>query len=241
MTEKNKNNVNIDFNKISLLMKIGLIGATINLAADMIIGWGIRNEHLEGIEKLVSHYLSVSDGRLFLSSILGLIGAPISVIAHYGIYKLIKPYSKKYSKLYKIGLLGGLLLGGPGVHMSSVAAAYFYKYMSIASPNLALNLSIKFVYYFCLPVYVPFFVFCLIETYAHIKAISQGFSPYPRWAWIFSFPIGTLIFSVFNLFGNKPLINAIMVGSLTLGNIWKITGSLFMLNRAKENWQKASL
>jgi len=43
MKEKIALKKDIDWNKISLLMKIGLLGALINLAGDMIIGWGIRN------------------------------------------------------------------------------------------------------------------------------------------------------------------------------------------------------
>lgn len=231
---------NIDWDKISLLMKIGLVGAFINLAGDMIIGWGIRNEHLTGLEGFVSHYLTVSDGRLFCSAILGLVGAPISTVAHFGVYKLIEPFSQKYSKLYRNGLFGCLVLGGPGVHMSSVATAFFYKYMTLTNPDVALAASIRFACYFSLPLYIPFLVFWIIETYAHLKAFSTGLSPYPRWCWIFSLPVGTLIFSFVRLLGNHVIVNAIMVGCLTLGNIWKIAGLLIMLKKAEENCLKVS-
>jgi len=241
MKEKIALKKDIDWNKISLLMKIGLLGALINLAGDMIIGWGIRNEYLIGIEGFISHYLKVSDIRLFWSAILGLIGAPVSTIAHFGVYQLIKQFSQKYSKLYRNGLFGCLILGGPGVHMSSVATAFFYKYMTVVSPNTALAASIKFACYFSLPLYIPFFAFLITETYAHLKVISTGLSPYPRWCWIFSLPVGTLIFSFIKLLGNHAIVNAIMVGSLTLGNIWTIAGLLMMLKKAEENWQKVSV
>lgn len=222
-------------NKVNLLLKIGIVGASINLAGDLLAGWGIKDISLNGIEGLVSQYLTMSDRRMFWSAILGLVGAPVSVFGHLGIYKLIKPYSRQYAKLYKVGMLGCLALGGSGVHMSSLASAFFYKYMTAAAPETALATSIKFVCYFSLPLYIAFFVFWFIAVYAHIRAIAGGFSPYPRWCWVFSMPVGGLLFSLVSVFGNHALVNAIAVGALTLGNIWKLGGHLLMLNKVKEN------
>ncbi len=96
----------------------------------------------------------------------------------------------------------------------------------------ALAASIKFVCFFFAPLY-SFFVFWLIHTYAHIRAIAGAFSPYPRWCWVFSMPVGALLFSLVNVFGNYAIVSAIMVGALTLGNIWALGGSLLMLDKAK--------
>jgi predicted permease len=135
-------------------------------------------------------------------------------------------------------MLALLVLGGPGVHMSSVASAFFYKYMTASNPETALAASIKFVCYFSLPLYLAFFIFWLIQTYAHIRSIAGGFSPYPRWCWVFSIPMGALIFSLVHVFGNYAPVNAILVGALTLGNIWTLGGHLLMLGKAKENKEK---
>ena len=235
--EEIKSNKEIDWGKVSFLLKIGILGALINLVGDTLVSWGVRNTSLIGIEGQVFHYLSVSDSRIFWSAILGLIGAPVSVCGHLGIYKLIKPYSKKYAKFIIVGLIGCFALGGAGVHMSSLAALFFYKYMMVVSPSTALASSIKFVCYFSLPLYIAFFVFLFIEVYGHIRAIAGGFSPYPRWYWIFSMPVGGLIFNLFSVFGNYEIVNAIVVGALTLGNIWQLSGSLYLLDKAKENWE----
>lgn len=238
MKEKIKFDEDIDWVSVRFLLKLGIIGALINLAGDMIISWGVRDTSLSGIEGLVSQYLTASDARMFQSAIMGLVGAPVSVFGHYGIYKLLKPYSRKYARLYGVGMLGGLILGGSGVHMSSLASAFFYKYMTAADPEIALAASIKFVSYFSLPLYIFFFVFCFIEIYAYIRAIIGGFSPYPTWFWVFSMPVGALIFSLFKVFGNYAIVNAIVVGALTLGNIWMLSGALLMLDKAKENREK---
>ncbi len=239
MKEEIKFKEDIDWGRIGLLIKTGIIGALINLAGDLLAGWGIRDTSLTGIEGAVSQYLSMTDGRIFWSAMLGLVGAPISVFGHFGIYKLIKPYSRRYAKLYGVGMLGLLALGGAGIHMSSLASAFFYKYMTAVSSETALELSIKFACYFSLPLYMAFFVFWLIHTYAHIRAVAGGFSPYPRWCWVFSVPVGAFLFSLVGIFGNYAIVNAIMVGALTLGNIWTLGGSLLMLNKARKT--KANL
>ena len=156
MKEEIKFEEGIDWGRIDLLIKTGIIGALINLAGDLLAGWGIRDTSLTGIERVVSQYLSMTDGRIFWSAMLGLVGAPTSVFGHFGIYKLIKPYSRRYAKLYGVGMLGLLALGGAGIHMSSLASAFFYKYMTAASSETALELSIKFVCYFSLPLYMVF-------------------------------------------------------------------------------------
>lgn len=224
----------IDWRKAGLLLKIGVLGAFINLAGDMLVGWGVRDTSLGGIEGLVRQYITMSDEKMFWAALLGLVGAPVSVFGHFGIYKLLKPYSKKYSDLFGVGTLGCLILGGPGVHMSSVASAFFYKYMMASAPEVALTASIKFVSYFSLPLYIPFFVFLAIAVYAYIRAVTGGFSPYPRWGWVFSMPVGVLIFSLIGVFGNYAVVNAITMGALTLGNIWMLSGTLYLVNKAKE-------
>ncbi len=231
----------IDWIRIKRLMVIGLIGAILILVGDFLAGWGVRDTSLDGIEGLISPYLTISDCRLFWSAILGSVGVPIAGIGHIGIYKLIKPYSQKYAKLYRVGIFGFLSFGGAGVHVSSLAAAFFYKYMMAASPETALEASIKFACYFPLPLYVALFACWMILVFSHIKAFAKGFSPYPRWCWIFSMPVGTLLAGLIVVCGNHAIVNAISVGAFSVGNIWNLGGLLLMFGRAKENWQRRPL
>ena len=151
------------------------------------------------------------------------------------IYKLLKPYSQKYAKLYAIGILGFLAFGGAGVHVSSVTSAFFYKYMTAVSPETALAASMKFASYFPLPLYIALLTCWIIMVYVHIRAIAGGLSPYPRWCWVFSMLVGTLFVSLISILGNYAIVNAIMVGVFSFGNIWMLGGHLLMLSKAKEN------
>lgn len=221
----------INWDKVSFLLKIGIIGAVIILVGDLLMGWGVKDMNLSGVEQQISQYLTVSDDRMFWSSLLGLIGVPIACVGHFGIYKLLKPYSQKYAKLYAIGVLGFFAFAGAGVHVSSVASAFFYKYMVALSPENALATSIKFASYFPLPLYIVLIPCCVIMVYAHIRAVAGGFSPYPRWCWVFSMLVGTLFVSLIAVFGNHAIVNAIMVGAFSFGNIWMLGGHLLMLGR----------
>ncbi len=51
-------------------------------------------------------------------------------------------------------------------------------------------------------------------------------------------PVGDLLFSLAGIFGNHAIVNAIVMGALTLGNIWMLSGVLLMLGKAKENHKK---
>lgn len=223
-----------DLHRISMLLKIGIAGAFIILAGDLLMGWGVRDDELNGMAGQLSQYLTISDKRMFFAAVLGFTGVPLAVVGHWGIYKILKPYSQKYARLYALGILGFLAFGGAGVHVSSIEAAFFYKYLSAADPVNALELTVKFALYFLLPLYVVLLTGWFIMVYAHIRAVAGGWSPLPSWAILFSMPAGTLIFSLIGLFGNHALVNAIMVGAFSLGNVWSLSGHLWMLRRLQK-------
>lgn len=225
----------IDRDRISLLLKIGIFGAVVILAGDLLMGWGLRDTGKTGIEGQLSQYLTVPHIRMVWAAVLGFTGVPIAVVGHYGIYKLLQPYSRKYAGLYGVGIFGFLAFGGAGVHVSSVEAAFFYQHMTAAAPEMAVQSTVKFASYFLLPLYAVLLTGWLIMVYAQIRAVSGGFSPYPRWGWIFSMPVGSLLVSPIGLLGNYEIVNAIMVGAFSVGNIWTLAGHLWMLRLAKGN------
>ena len=223
----------IEWNQIALFLKIGIVGAVVILAGDLLMGWGLRDPEQTGIARQLSPYLTVSDGRMFWASVFGFAGVPIAVVGHCGIYKLLKPYSAKYAKLYAVGILGFLAFGGAGVHVSSVEAAFFYQRQTAAGAAAALDSTLQFAMYFLLPLYIVLLTCWAIMVYAQIRAVLCGLSPFPRWFWIFSMPVGSLLFCPIGLFGNHELVNAVMMGAFSLGNIWTLVGHLLFLRKAK--------
>ena len=229
------NNINdkIDYDKIRLYLKIGILGACIVLAGDILMGWGLKDASLSGIESTASQYLGVSDKRMYISSLCGLIGVPIAVIGHVGIYKMIKPYSAKYAKLYLVGTLGFLSCGGAGVHVSSTEAAFFYKHMNIADPSMALINTMNYVSHFLVPLYIVVIISWIIIVYAHIRVVLGNFSPYSKACFLSSMLVGTSLTSTVGLLGNHEWVNALMLGAFSVGNMWTLIGHYIILSRLK--------
>lgn len=225
----------LDWSRIRKLFIIGLCAGVMVLIGDMLLGWGLANESLEGLEGILSAYLSLFDSRIFWSSFLGFIGIPIEALCYFGIYRLIAPYSEKYAHMYRTGILGYLAFGGCGVHVPCLASVFFYKYMMQANPEQALQLSIHFASYFLLPGMVMLIIFWLIHSYAQISAFAKGLTPYPKWCWIFSMPVGMVATELLHLIGNHAIVNALTAGWISIGNIWMFAGLLIMMNKVGTN------
>ena len=144
-------NKELDWPRIAHLMKIGIAAALMVLVGDMLLGWGVHDAAKPGMEGFLSAYLNLSDGRIFWSALLGLIGIPLEALCYFAVYRLIAPYSSRLAHLYRSGILGVLAFGGCGVHVPCLACVFFYKYMMAASPETALDASVRFGLYFLLP------------------------------------------------------------------------------------------
>lgn len=63
----------LDWQRIEKLLRIGLFAGIMVLVGNMLLGWGVADESLRGVEKELSAYLTLSDTRIFWSAFLGLI------------------------------------------------------------------------------------------------------------------------------------------------------------------------
>ena len=120
-------NKELDWPRIAHLMKIGIDAALMVLAGDMLLGWGMHDAAKQGLEGFLSAYLNLSDGRIFWSSLLGLIGIPLEALCYFAVYRLIAPYSSRLAHLYRSGIIGVLAFGGCGVHVPCLACVFFYS------------------------------------------------------------------------------------------------------------------
>ena len=89
----------LDWARIKKLFIIGLIAGIMVLVGDMLLGWGEADDSISGMAGALSAYVTLSDTRIFWSSILGFIGIPLEGLCYFGIYRLIAPYSEKYAYL----------------------------------------------------------------------------------------------------------------------------------------------
>ena len=82
-----------DWPRIAHLLKIGIVAALMVLVGDMLLGWGVHDPAKSGLEGFLSAYLNLSDGRIFWSALLGLIGIPLEALCYFAVHRLIAPSS----------------------------------------------------------------------------------------------------------------------------------------------------
>ncbi|MCM1263476.1 MAG: hypothetical protein NC313_12235 [Butyrivibrio sp.] len=235
-TENHFNNIGIsselDMPRIRHLMKIGLVAAFMVLAGDMLLGYGAAKTEVYGIPVTFARYLDVSDIRIFWSALLGMIGIPLECLCYFAIYRLIAGKSEKYAHTYRAGIFGCLIFGGCGVHVPCCMMVYFMKKMAALSPDTAYEMTVKFLTYFLAPATLVFLIFFFILFVTQIMAFAKGFTPLPKWTWIFSVLFGILAAAVLKI-PNLPLTNAFATGWISLGNLWMFGGLLFVTKKGE--------
>ena len=223
----------LDKQRIKKLLIIGLFAGVMVFAGDFILGYGTGDASLDGLERKLSAYLSLSDTQIFVSALLGFIGIPLEGLCYFAVYRMIAPFSEKYAHIYRSGIFGYMIFGGCGVHVPCLTCVFFYKYMMNVSPETAYDSTIKFGMYFLLPGVVMFLIFFAVQSYAHIAAFAKGLTPYPEWCWIFCLPVGMAVTMILKLFGDVAITNALTAAWISIGNIWQFGGLLIMMKKAK--------
>ncbi|MCR5596144.1 MAG: hypothetical protein K6G12_09865 [Lachnospiraceae bacterium] len=222
----------LDRDRIRKLFIIGLLAGIMVLIGDMLLGWGVSDNSLSGLAKELSSYDDISDGRIIWSAMLGFIGIPLEGLCYFGIYRLIAPYSEKYAHMLRSGIIGYIAFGGCGVHVPCLAVVYYYNRMMSMCPDEAVSNTLSFGLYFLLPGTIAFFIFFIVLSIAQITAFAKGYTPYPRWCWIFSLPVGMAAAMLLKFAGNHAIANALTAGWISIGNIWMFGGLLVMMRKA---------
>ena len=117
----------------------------------MLLGWGISDPSVTELPAMFTRYLSVSDGRIFASALLGLIGIPVECLCWFAIYRMIQPYSEKDAHAYRAGIIGCLAFGGCGVHMPCCAAVYLVKRFYANDPATVADEALRWIGWFFTP------------------------------------------------------------------------------------------
>lgn len=217
----------LDMPRIRKLLSIGLLASALHFAGDMILGWGVEDETLTGILRMVSAYTATPDGGIFAAALLGLIGMVLEGLAYFGIYRLIVPCSPKLAHSYRSGILGYLIFGGCGFHVPTCALVFLTKH------GLAEEAALRYAAYFLLPAFALFWVFFLALEIAQIRAFAKGQTPCPKWGWVFSLPVGMVIAMLPGVCGNAPFANALSCAWIAFGNLWMFGGLLAVVKRTK--------
>ncbi len=218
----------LDLPRIKKLLTIGLIASLFHFAGDMILGYGVEEDSLTGLLRILSAYTGTSDGGIFAAALLGLVGMVLEGLACFGIYRLIVPFSPRYAHRYRAGIFGYLMFGACGFHVP-VCALVFLRKHGLASEQL-----LQYAAYFLLPAFVLFWIFFLVLSVSQIQAFAKEQTPCPKWCWIFSMPVGMALCMILWAFGNVPFINALACAWIAFGNLWMFGGLLAVVLKAEK-------
>ena len=219
-------NDTLDWQRIRHLLKIGILASLMVLTGDMLLGWGVSDPSVTNLPAVFTRYLSVSDGRIIVSALLGLIGIPIECLGWFAIYRMMKPFSEKDAHAYRAGIIGCLAFGGCGVHVPCCMAVWMLKHFYADDPATAMQETLGFIGWFLLPATVIFLVFFLLAAVTQIRAFAKGHTTLPRRCWVFSVLFGFVFAVVMRLIGNYSLTNALATGWISIGNLWMMCGLL---------------
>ena len=217
----------LDWPRIRKLMAIGLFAALLTLIGDMLLGWGVEDTSLTGLARMLSAYVHTSDGGIFAAAILGMTGITLEGLCYFGIYRLMAARVPAYAHRYRSGIFGYVIFGGCGFHVPVCAMVFLTKH------GLAAELVWKYAAYFVLPAFVLFWVFFLVLEVTQIRVFAKGLTPYPKWCWVFSLPVGMAAAMLLNIFGNQPWVNAVSCAWISVGNLWMFGGLLAAMKLAR--------
>lgn len=223
--------INIDWKRIRHLLKLGIVAACMVFVADMVIGWGTYNYDVKELPAMWARFLLVSDERLAISALLGLIGIPIECLCWFAVYRMVKPYSESEAHIYRAGILGCLAFGGCGVHVPCCMAAYLLKRFYANNPDTVSGEMLDFMKWFFVPATVIFLVFFFLAAIVQIVAFVKGNTPLPKWCFVFNILFGVIWIALMRLIGDYAIINALAAAWISVGNLWMMGGLLIMTRR----------
>ena len=139
-------------------------------------------------------------------------------------------------------LFAAALLGLVSITLEGLCLFGVYRLIAAKSPESAHRYRAGIFGYviFCgcgfhvlLPAFLLFWVFFLILEITQIHAFAKGRTPYPRWCWVFSMPVGMAAAMAVTVFGNHPAVNVISCAWIAIGSLWMFGGLLAAMKKAR--------
>ena len=225
----------LDWARITHLLRLGIVSAVMVLTGDMLLGWGVMDPSVEGVPAMLSRYLSVPDWRIIASALLGLIFIPVECLCWFAVHRMIEPYSERDAHAYRAGIIGCLAFGGCGVHVPCCMTVYLLKRFYTDNPANYSAEILRWAAWALIPATAIFLVFFILAAVVQIHAFRSGNTPLPRRCWIFSVIFGLIAAVLFRSFGDHALTNALSTGWISIGNLWMSAGLLVEARRVEKS------
>lgn len=216
----------LDWPRIRKLLAIGLFAAALHMAGDLILGWGVEDEQLSGLPRLISAYTGTPDGGILAAALLELFGMTLEGLSMFGVYRLLAARAPAYAHRCRTGIFGNLIFGTAS-HVAICALVFLTKH------GVADDVRLRYAAYFVLPSAILYWLSLALLCVTQLTAFAKGLTPYPRWCWVFSIAVGMLPPVGLKLLGNAPFWNAFYCAWIAFGTLWMFGGLLVTLRTAR--------
>ena len=169
----------------------------LHFIGDMMLGWGVEDETLTGMMRLLSAFTTASDGVIFAAALLGMFGMVLEGLSAFGVYRLMAEKAPDYAHRYRSGIFGYVIFSACWFHVPYCAIAFLMKH------GVDVALLSRCYTYFVLPSLALFWVFFLLMQITQIKAFAKGLTPYSKGSWVFSMLMGMLTAAAMSVFVNR--------------------------------------
>lgn len=213
--------------KAERCLKIGLLGALLTLAGDLLIGAAKFPDGADMIEGYFAIALAMPAWEPVLGGMIGFAGICLEFPAMMTICPLINEKMPRSGRFYKLAMYVYLALGGGAVHLPCGAFMWIYKAVTgAAGQAAAYDIALKYLLYFLMPAAAVFGVFFIGASAVQFIAFYKGATPFPKWYCVFNLLILKAVFNAVRQLGNTAFINGIATSNMSLGAIIMFTALL---------------
>ncbi|MBR2739724.1 MAG: hypothetical protein IKD87_03550 [Oscillospiraceae bacterium] len=213
--------------KAERCLVIGLFGAVLTLAGDLLIGAYRFPDGANMLEGYFAIALAMPEWRPVLGGLIGFLGICLEFPALMTVYPLICENMPRGGRFYRLSMYVYLAIGGGAVHLPCGAFMWIYRSVTKTAGQAAgHDIATRYLLYFLLPVTAVFTVFFVGANAVQFISFFKGMTPFPKWYCIFNPLIGKAVFNSARQLGNSALINGIATSNMSLGAIVMFTALL---------------
>lgn len=188
---------------------IGLLGATLTLTGDLLIGYVKFPDGAGMLESYFAAALTLPVWRPILGGMIGFLGISLEFLGLMTVYPLLKKNMPRGAAFYRLSMYVYLAIAGGAVHLP--CGMFMWLYHSVADAagmEVAYHIAVQYILYFILPVSIVFYVFFAGSSIVQFAAIVRGKTPLPKWYALFNLLIVSVLFNAFRKIGNYAIVGA---------------------------------
>lgn len=205
----------MDREKIRSYLKLGILGAVITIAGELLQGAIAAPDAADEMTRLFSTIDVLPVWRMGLGSTLGGLGILMQWFGFQGIFLSFDNQSSRWAKACRAGNVGFTIIGAM-IHILLSVWMYVYKFTA----PMGRTYLTEFTLWFVLPITVIFFAAYGVFAVSIFVQFFKRHTIFPKWCWALNPIIGKATINVLTaLLPNTALVNGIGFADMGLTSL----------------------